>query len=120
MASSAQGGNDRLISASNTSDRMWGDFQTSDGTVTGGRDTFILTRDCGEDEIFDFRQGEDKIALRGLAHGTAFSDLDIEEVGGDSVIHFEGNNSVTVHDVTDLTARDFTLFTFFPFGDFVV
>ena len=93
---------------------MWGDFQGSDGPITGGRDTFILTRDCGEDDIFDFRQGEDKITLRGLAFGTDFSDLDIEEVGGNSVIHFGGNNSVTVHGVTDLTVRDFTLFTFFP------
>ena len=37
----------------------------------------------------------------------SFTDLNIQVVGTDSVIHFDANNSVTVLGVTGLTAADF-------------
>jgi hypothetical protein len=115
---SAEGGDDRLVDASNTTDYMWGDFQTSDGPVKGGADTFILSPDSGEDHIYDFRQGEDTIELSGFASGTQFEDLDIQAVDADrdgsldSAIRFGANDSVTVHGVTELVASDFTFVDF--------
>jgi hypothetical protein len=112
--SGAEGGDDRLISASNTPDEMYGDFINSDGTATGGADTFVLSPDSGNDIIYDFRQDEDTIELNGFASGTEFADLDIEtvQVDGigplDSVIHFDDDNSVTVYGIAQLAATDFT------------
>ena len=65
---SVQGGNDRLVSAANTPDDMWGDFQNiAGGTVAGGHDTFVFRSNNGNDIIHDFHQGEDIIEL-----GTAY------------------------------------------------
>ena len=125
---SVQGGNDRLVSAANTPDDMWGDFQNIvGGTVAGGHDTFVFKSNNGNDIVHDFHQGEDIIELgNGLlktsANGAAQMSLkaasnllhfSIETVDAnhdgstDSVIHFDANNSVTVLGVAHLTAQDF-------------
>jgi len=38
---------------------------------------------------------------------TNFAQLTIDETGGDSIVHFDGSNSVTVVGVTGLGAGDF-------------
>jgi len=126
------GGNDRLVSADNTTDNMWGDFQSGG---TGGQDTFVFDRNNGNDIIHDYQQGFDNpIELDGFFKNPhiptnphipllppqagnhileTFADLNISEVDAnndghtDSVIHFDANNSVTVLNVTGLTAADF-------------
>jgi hypothetical protein len=129
----AIGGNDRLVSAPNTTDSMWGDFQSglSGFNLTGGADTFAFGRNNGNDFINDFQKGVDTIEIdsspikplvaghippQALDHlppqaggqfPATFADLNIQEVGGNSVIHFDANDSVTVVGVTGLTADDF-------------
>ena len=107
VTAGADGGNDRLVSADKTTDYMWGDWQTeSGGTHTGGADTFVFDKSNGEDFIYDFAQGQDIIELD-LGKKLSFSDLNIEVVGSDSVIHLSADDSVTVAGVTALTADDF-------------
>lgn len=109
---------------------MWGDVQT--GTLnTYGHDTFAFRPNNGNDFVYDFHHGEDKIELGGfgfapipekaLAKLTAkgfdailgTKGVSIEQTNADgdstldSVIHFGTNNSVTVYDVS-LGAADFT------------
>ena len=106
---------------------MWGDFQFVDGPPPNfGQDTFVFGPHNGNDLINDFHQGEDIIEIVSSAAGHVppqaaghippqaggnfpgtFSDLDIEVVGSDSVIHFGPNDSVTVVGVTALTESDF-------------
>ena len=125
---SVQGGDDRLVSAANTLDDMWGDVQTIvDGTVAGGRDTFAFSHNNGNDIIHDFHQGEDIIELDGFLHmsqngaahmslkaASQLLDFSIKVVDAnhdgstDSVIHFDASNSVTVLGVAHLTAQDFS------------
>ena len=66
MNNGSKGGDDHLISAASITDRMWGDFQTSDGTATGGHDTFVFGPSNGNDHIYDFHHGEDHIELDGV------------------------------------------------------
>jgi hypothetical protein len=132
------GGDDRLVSAVNTTDHMWGDVRQDDSAglfFVRGNDTFAFRQSNGNDFIYDFHQGEDIIELGGfyeLANNAgarlpakvpskalgqltqSFSDLNIQEVDAngdstlDSVIHFDASNSVTVIGVTGLTATDFS------------
>jgi hypothetical protein len=118
-------GDDRLVSAAFTTDLMWGDSEFST-LIHGGHDTFVFGPDNGNDIIYDFRHLEDIIEIHAkpiptnaLEHIPAehiptpshtvgsFTDLDIDVVGSDSVIHFDAHNSVTVMGVTNLTADDF-------------
>jgi hypothetical protein len=119
------GGNDRLVSADNTPDNMWGDWQSSSPDATGGHDTFVFTPQNGNDVIHDFQPGVDTIELDGFfkshipaqaaahlpsqAQGAleSFSDLNIQVVGNDSIIHFDANNSVTVLNDPALQPGDF-------------
>jgi Ca2+-binding RTX toxin-like protein len=123
------GGDDRLVSAANTPDDMWGDFQEPGppGQPSFGHDTFVFGPNNGDDIINDFHQGEDiieihatPIPINAAEHIPAqaaqhfppqavgsFSDLDIDVVGSDSIIHFGAEDSVTVLGVTNLTADDF-------------
>src|SRR6476620_2761586 len=108
---------------------MWGDFQSGgpQGNPTGGHDTYVFDQHNGNDVINDFQPGIDTIELDGFlkshippqaaehlppqaqAHGVleSFTDLNITEANGNSVIHFDANDSVTVVGVTGLTAADF-------------
>ena len=109
-------GNDRLISGT-AKDKMWGDISRSylfgdllDLTqVTTGHDVFVFAANNGEDIIYDFRHGEDKIELQGLAVDS-FAALSagghLSVSGADSVITF-CSNTITVVGVTALAAEDF-------------
>jgi hypothetical protein len=131
MHGNSSGGDDRLISGTGT-DHMWGDAQFMYDQATGGEDVFVFGPNNGNDFIYDFEQGRDLIEVNGMpfslavpiptkaaakipAEGQAklskpfdFSDLDIEETAdGDSVVHFDASNNVTVYGVTGLTFDDF-------------
>jgi hypothetical protein len=84
-AGTAQGGNDRLISGTNTNDVMHGDFvqifgdgaagTVINGTVIGGADVFVFGVDNGSDRITDFEQDKDKVELSGFDNINNFADL---------------------------------------------
>jgi hypothetical protein len=85
---------------------MWGDFQIA-VAVPGGHDTYVFGPHNGNDIIYDFHQGEDRIEIDLPAHGggqfpQTFDDLNIAHVDAngdgftDSVIQFGPNDSVTV------------------------
>jgi serralysin len=73
-----------------------------------GADILVFAPDNGDDTA-TFCSGEDKIDLTAFAASNihAIADLDIEVAGGDSIIHFDASNSVTVLDIINLTASDF-------------
>ena len=74
----------------------------------GGQDTFAFLLSNGADFIKDFHHGEDIIELGGFSSTLAsFSDLNIGNDGMDSVIHFNGTDSITVVGVTNLVESDF-------------
>ena len=125
------GGADRLVSAANTTDNMWGDFQdTGVMDPDGGADTFVFGPNNGNDLINDFEQGLDIIEFnstifpkelppQAAGHVPAnagkptpgfpetFSDLNIDDSSGSTVITLDADNSVTVAGVTGLVADDF-------------
>jgi hypothetical protein len=117
--SEASGGNDRLVSAANTTDNMWGDFQSFGvGVQSFGQDTFAFNFHNGEDFVYDFSHTQgDIIEISGFKGGHAlesFSDLNIQlvDTNGDSaldssLIEFDKNDTVTVYGVTTLAADDF-------------
>lgn len=73
---------------------------------------FFFSANNGADTIHDFRQGEDKIELKGIG-GASFDALitgsNLSQQNTNTVITF-GSNTITVIGVTELTAADF-LFT---------
>jgi hypothetical protein len=95
MFDSARGGNDRLISGANATDDMFGDALLLLDSATGGNDTFVFGGAFGQDFVYDFRQGEDKIEFQvtGVAD---FGDLDIEFNGSDTVISTAASATDTV------------------------
>ncbi len=102
----ARGGNDRLISGTGT-DSMWGDFRVSGTDTKFGHDTFVFKENSGQDQIVDFRSGEDKIEICGVEGLTDFSQLQIAVQAGSSVITLGTDDIVTVTGVTNLRAQDF-------------
>ena len=85
---------------------MWGDTALDGYGSIQGHNTFVFTQQNGTDYIYDFRSGEDKIELIGIP--TRFADLNIEVLNGNSIIHFDATNSVTVYGAI-LIADDFIL-----------
>jgi Ca2+-binding RTX toxin-like protein len=112
MYADSTGGNDRLVSGANATDQMWGDFAVTDGTATGGHDAFVFGPSNGTDFVNDFHHGEDHIELDGFG-ALSFANLNIATIDAnsdglmDSIIHFDSSDSVTVYNVTGLTAADF-------------
>ena len=92
LAGDAVGGGDQLHSGAGN-DTLWGDGLLLDGAV-GGKDRFYFSGGFGDDEIQDFRSGEDKIVFRGLARG----EVQITVVGTDTVLTTLGDDSVTLVD----------------------
>ena len=111
---------------------MWGDVGTG-FLSTYGHDTFAFRPNNGNDFIYDFHQGEDIIELGGfnknnipakaaahvpdhglsqLLQSAASLNIQAIDTNGDNVadsslIRFDANNSITVMNVTGLTAADF-------------
>ncbi len=100
-------GNDRLVSGTGV-DLMWGDVESYLGVnMNFGHDTFVFKGNNGTDTIYDFRSGDDKIELSGIAGIDDFSDVQISESGGNSVITLGTDDTVTIVGVTSLQAQDF-------------
>ena len=97
MREFAKGGDDELISGLGD-DAMWGDAVVKDATVATGSDKYVFAPVNGHDTVFDFEQGKDKIDLTAFASLgiDSFGDLDHEVVGGDTIIHFDDANDLTV------------------------
>ena len=110
MEGKAKPGNDTLVSGQ-ANDNMWGDAVVVGSNVIHGSNMFIFAPQNGNDVINDFHATLDHIDLTAdAAIGIhQFSDLDIETVGSDSVIHIDANNSITVAGDTHLHAIDFLL-----------
>jgi hypothetical protein len=119
MSGNAFGGNDTLVSDTGT-DHMWGDAQFINGVaasptaptvnVVTGADTFIFAAGNGNDDINDFRQSDgDKIDVS--AYGfDSIADMTFTDMGADTKIFFDADNSVTLvgfGDPSILQASDF-------------
>ena len=80
-----------------------------------GADFFVIRAVEGEKTILDFASGTDKIVLSNFSDGgtpITFNDLTIDTSSGDSVIDLsnflpQGQASLSVDGVTNLTANDF-------------
>ncbi len=79
-------------------DHMFGD---------SGGDRFVFALQSGHDTA-DFTKG-DKIDVTALAANNIHNigDLDIEITGGNTVVHFDAGNDLTIAGVKNLTASDF-------------
>jgi len=112
MSGSAAGSDDRIIGSHGVDD-MWGDAQFLFDKAKGGKDTFVFLADSGHDRVHDFKQGMDKIELRGTA-ADSFSDLKIVKTTLDgkaaSLVQFGDGNDVTVATSATLKASDFLIF----------
>jgi hypothetical protein len=109
MAYGTQGGNDTLISSTGDDD-MYGDFVSGDGD--GGADRFVFAPGNGDDVIYDFEAGIDKIDLYALRANNQLRDWagvssridDSNE--GYVVLHLDTfapspNNTVTIVGIED-------------------
>lgn len=92
------GGGDRdLLRGGHGDDKLWGGAD---------RDVFVFDRSDGADQIADFVDGQDKIAIESGA--SRFRQLGIEQVGRHVEIAFEDTVILVRNaDVDDFTARDF-------------
>jgi|LauGreDrversion4_2_1035121.scaffolds.fasta_scaffold22078_2 hypothetical protein len=108
-------GNDTLISG-HGNDHMWGDFGGNLNqnvpyvNYSTGKDIFVFGESNGNDTIYDFQRGLDKIDLRSLVDIDNINDLTITSSltqPSDSVINLSDGNSITLIGVNDLSANDF-------------
>jgi hypothetical protein len=104
LSGHARGGDDTLVSGTGT-DHMWGDAELMGPDARGGFDTFVFLAGSGNDTIFDFDRKE---VLDVSGYGVhELSELQIESPGGNTVVHFDGTESVTLLGVTDLSEHNF-------------
>ncbi len=101
-------GDDRLVAGTGF-DQISGDIGVADpGGVQFGRDTFVFTRNTGQDLISDFQPGLDHIEIRGIRDLRDFGDLVTtpNEAGTGLIVHLDGANFVELASVTTLGAGD--------------
>ncbi|MEG4987522.1 DUF4347 domain-containing protein [Microcoleus sp. BR0-C5] len=94
------GDGDDILNGGAGSDRLYGD---------AGNDTFILASGMGQDSIYNFQDGKDKIQLNGLA----FGDLLITQSGTNTQIKLLATPSVILASLQNINsgligAADFT------------
>jgi hypothetical protein len=108
-------GNDTLISG-HGNDHMWGDFGGNINqnvpyvNYSTGKDIFVFGENNGNDIIYDFQRGLDKIDLRSLGNMNSLDDFTITSSltqPSDKVINLSDGNSITLIGVNDLSANDF-------------
>jgi Ca2+-binding RTX toxin-like protein len=111
----AGGGNDTLTGSAGNDDLLgsWGNDRLTGGLgddrLTGGSgsDTFVFGPDWGNDTVTDFRRGMDKLDLHDAGVNN-LSALSIAQVGGSTVITFDGDQVVLQNvQMSALTANDF-------------
>ncbi len=115
----SRGGNDRLISGRGN-DHMWGDFGGKAPKFpsikgVGGADIFEFSGIIGQDVIYDFQDGKDKIELKGFSSITKFSDIAGRISASDerAIIKIDASNTITLVGLppSALNASDFIFST---------
>jgi hypothetical protein len=100
-------GDDRLLGGSGNDTLKGG---AGDDRLTGnaGEDVFVFERGAGRDTVTDFRHGQDKLDVSGLAGVEQMSDLHIRQLDGDTMIQ-HGTDIIVLKGVTvsDLNNGDF-------------
>ncbi|WP_422027908.1 calcium-binding protein [Roseovarius sp.] len=99
-------GNDTLLAGPGRDTLVGGE---GDDELTGenGPDVFLFNPDfgTGNDTITDFENGFDTIEIRG---STEFGDLTIEQVGGDTVVSWDGGSVTLLGETGVIDENDFT------------
>ncbi|WP_417517094.1 hypothetical protein [Minwuia sp.] len=106
----AGGGGRDLIFGGNGDDTLDGGAGQHDKLTGGdGADTFVVRAGNGDDIIRDFTSGEDRIDVSDLALDLAFSDLQIQAIGGNTHVDFGNGDSLLLYHTApdDLSADDF-------------
>lgn len=102
------GGTDNVLDGGDGQDSLTSG--TGNDHMIGGADAdqFVFAQLNGHDTL-EFETDLDKIDLTAFSavgiHG--FADLEIEEMGGNSIVHFDADNDITVVGVSNLRATDF-------------
>ncbi|MGY3615233.1 calcium-binding protein [Bradyrhizobium sp. USDA 10063] len=102
------GGSGNVLNGGDGRDTLTSGIGNDDMFGERGADTFVFAAQNGHDTA-DFETGRDKIDLTALAANNVhdFDDLNIEVTGGNTIIHFDANNDVTIAGVANLGASDF-------------
>ncbi len=104
------GGNDTMVSGTGD-DRMWGDFREwAADAPRFGSDIFRFGLNNGNDIIFDFQTGKDKIDLaeKGIV---GVAQLNMSLANGGVVLDFADGGEIIVLGVSQLTDTDFMFAT---------
>lgn len=111
---SGGGGNDRLFGGSgadrltggSNNDWLWGGAGSDTLKGDAGADVFVLERGPGRDSIRDFRDTQDKLCL---VNGMKFSDLQITESSGSTIISTGSDPLAILSNIlpNQITAADF-------------
>jgi hypothetical protein len=119
MSGNARGGDDRLDGGGGD-DRLFGDAEFLTGSARGGHDIFVfsaaaigsgtVSSDFGNDEVGDFRQGEDRLEfdIPGVA---GIGDLQIVLAGINTVVTVPGHGTVTLDNFTGTLTTSDLMFT---------
>lgn len=102
------GGSKNVLKGGDGNDILTGGVGNDTLMGGNGADRFDFALQNGHDTA-DFQKGKDIIDVKALAaigiHH--FGDLDIELTGGNSILHFDSSNDLTIAGVSNLGASDF-------------
>jgi Ca2+-binding RTX toxin-like protein len=101
------GGSDNVLQGGDGKDVLTGGIGNDHMFGDNGADRFVFALNSGHDTA-DFVKG-DKIDVTALAVNNIHNigDLEIDVTGGNTVVHFDANNDLTIAGVKNLTAGDF-------------
>jgi Ca2+-binding RTX toxin-like protein len=101
------GGKDRLDGGSGN-DKLYGGAGNDILCGNSGRDVFVFEKGGGWDTVRDFRSGYDKIDVSGLSGVKSASDLNLGQMGEDTLI-WHGSDILVLKGVqaSDLDGSDF-------------